>query len=693
MMHLVEADPGPFAKSHGATFCQLALAVAGMPALEAALASPEHRQEALMWLAAASGLLRKVVDALLFHWASRLKYVQQVREGGCSPEVVLGTLRRWAEACTGLHGHELGSDAAQHALVVARTGLFLALQQLASSGLFDAEHEALEAPEEQRRFATAIVAALEDQLVALPAADGDQAAWADSMWQAMHTAELPLFKPGMYDTSPDAPGLCCPGRAQRLLDAALKALAAAPLEQPECMPAGEHLHAMATLTLVVFGIADWALPQWHVAEAAGLTDPPPCLHCGRTGKPAGCTCCCSSKPQKDGTRKCKEGSNSHAAAGSGRLPEAPARQTLLAALRAIPAGVRVLTALLEQHHAILSKPRGKRSEAECMAVRHVVWAAKACGRLAYVLRTRACTRSPRGPMANQGACAWRTAEQPDGAFDTALVEASAAAAEALVRLAACEDSCGVVPPSDVAECWEALPLKAFLYVELLLEPSLRPVRVGGLTPSRALQRSALGLALSMSKATMLLGPLASRRPAPPPSGHKAPPLEVEELARVFSAVCFDTFYVLAPSMGREEEEDEVEQVSVPKEGARPTTAAALSLSHALQGALLPALAAKGHNVRAALGGILGPMLVPLAALEEASGGTSLPADLAAHAQRAVACRPCAHLGCTRLRGASELELPTQRCSGCQVAAFCSRECQRAAWPQHRGVCAALKAVQ
>lgn len=113
------------------------------------------------------------------------------------------------------------------------------------------------------------------------AGEGNPTAWADVLYDALQAAELPLIRPGMCDASPGAPGLCCPGRAQRLLEAALQALAASPLELPKPMPAAGHLGMMSTLVLAVCGLADWALPQWAAAEAAGLADPPACLFCGR----------------------------------------------------------------------------------------------------------------------------------------------------------------------------------------------------------------------------------------------------------------------------------------------------------------------------------------------------------------------------------------------------------------------------
>ena len=112
------------------------------------------------------------------------------------------------------------------------------------------------------------------------AAEDDATVWSDGLYQALQATELPLFKPAMYDAAPDAPGLCCPGRAQHLLDAAQQALAAAPLARPASMPAAQHLHMMSVLVLAVFGLADWALPQWGVAEDAGLVESPACLCCG-----------------------------------------------------------------------------------------------------------------------------------------------------------------------------------------------------------------------------------------------------------------------------------------------------------------------------------------------------------------------------------------------------------------------------
>ncbi len=107
----------------------------------------------------------------------------------------------------------------------------------------------------------------------------DPSDWTDGVWNALCSSELPVFKLGMYDASPDAPGLCCPGRAQRLMDAAHAALAAVPLATPEGRPEAAHAFFVATLALATCGLADWALPQWaeEEKEHGGVCS---CARCG-----------------------------------------------------------------------------------------------------------------------------------------------------------------------------------------------------------------------------------------------------------------------------------------------------------------------------------------------------------------------------------------------------------------------------
>ncbi|GAB4815445.1 hypothetical protein N2152v2_002491 [Parachlorella kessleri] len=57
---------------------------------------------------------------------------------------------------------------------------------------------------------------------------------------------------------------------------------------------------------------------------------------------------------------------------------------------------------------------------------------------------------------------------------------------------------------------------------------------------------------------------------------------------------------------------------------------------------------------------------------------------------AVACRPCANLLCSNVRGCSEGRLRGRRCSGCGVVRYCSRECQEQHWAQHGPTCASLE---
>lgn len=56
---------------------------------------------------------------------------------------------------------------------------------------------------------------------------------------------------------------------------------------------------------------------------------------------------------------------------------------------------------------------------------------------------------------------------------------------------------------------------------------------------------------------------------------------------------------------------------------------------------------------------------------------------------------CSRWGCTNISGLSEAALPTQLCSGCRRARYCSLECQRAAWTEggHRLVCEEVRGAK
>jgi hypothetical protein len=61
----------------------------------------------------------------------------------------------------------------------------------------------------------------------------------------------------------------------------------------------------------------------------------------------------------------------------------------------------------------------------------------------------------------------------------------------------------------------------------------------------------------------------------------------------------------------------------------------------------------------------------------------------------VAPSMCNNYGCANMSGLLEQASVyghSCRCAGCRVARYCGRGCQRAAWKQHKPVCAALSAV-
>eukprot|EP00775_Hariotina_reticulata_P008895 gene8895-9072_t len=53
---------------------------------------------------------------------------------------------------------------------------------------------------------------------------------------------------------------------------------------------------------------------------------------------------------------------------------------------------------------------------------------------------------------------------------------------------------------------------------------------------------------------------------------------------------------------------------------------------------------------------------------------------------------CWNSSCTNMAGTSEMSLPAKPCGNCKVAVFCSKGCEKAAWPRHIGACSRLAAA-
>lgn len=122
---------------------------------------------------------------------------------------------------------------------------------------------------------------------------------------------------------------------------------------------------------------------------------------------------------------------------------------------------------------------------------------------------------------------------------------------------------------------------------------------------------------------------------------------------------------------------------------RSALCAALSLDHAARALAEALAAAEGGDADETWEGVMGPMNLALELIAE-SGPTGPDLLVCEHA---MGLRTCALIGCTRLVGASEHDLPAQRCSGCSMMRYCCKEHQAKAWQRaHRGLCASLAAL-
>ena len=69
-------------------------------------------------------------------------------------------------------------------------------------------------------------------------------------------------------------------------------------------------------------------------------------------------------------------------------------------------------------------------------------------------------------------------------------------------------------------------------------------------------------------------------------------------------------------------------------------------------------------------------------------------QIAVEVAEALATRPCAHAGCTRVGGPSEAALSQgKRCSACRLMRYCGAACQKADWRAHKAACAELQRKQ
>ena len=99
-------------------------------------------------------------------------------------------------------------------------------------------------------------------------------------------------------------------------------------------------------------------------------------------------------------------------------------------------------------------------------------------------------------------------------------------------------------------------------------------------------------------------------------------------------------------------------------------------------------AAYWRSIRIRVTEPLAAALAEEAAAEEADAERQ--ARLAADVAEALATRACAHAGCSSIVGASEAAVARgKRCGKCEVARFCGRGCQVAAWPAHKAGCREL----